>query len=154
MYHRIVAAKVRGTFDEINKGNNEPMLASLAPRFSYHFYGDNALSGKRHTPAAMRLWWERVFRLMPGGHFAVDDIIVAGWPWNTRIATAATVRVPLPDGTVYENHVHQIVHMRWARITRIRTLEDTAVLQRALDVVAAAGNAEAHAAPITDADAS
>jgi ketosteroid isomerase-like protein len=101
----------------------------------------------------MRLWWERVFRLLPGGHFELDEVIVAGWPWSTRVATAATVRVPLPDGSRYENHVHQIVHMRWAKITRIRTLEDTALLQRALDVMAAAGHPEAHAAPITDADA-
>jgi hypothetical protein len=40
--------------------------------------------------------------------------------------------------------------MRWARITEIRTLEDTVTLQRALDAVAASGNEEAHAPPITD----
>ncbi|MEK8104219.1 hypothetical protein NKG94_02030 [Micromonospora sp. M12] len=46
--------------------------------------------------------------------------------------------------------MNQILHMRWGKITKIRTLEDTVTLQRALDVVAAAGNAEAHAPPITD----
>ena len=39
---------------------------------------------------------------------------------------------------------------RWGRITEVRTLEDTAVLQATLDRLAAAGFAEAHAAPITD----
>lgn len=37
------------------------------------------------------------------------------------------------------------------RILEIHTLEDTQVLARALDVVAASGNDEAHAPPITDA---
>ncbi|MBM0275901.1 nuclear transport factor 2 family protein [Micromonospora tarensis] len=150
MYHRIVAAKVRAVFAEINKGNYEPMLASLAPEFSYRFYGSHALSGERRTAAAMRLWWERVFRLIPDARFEVDEVIVAGGPWFTRIATVAHVSGPLPDGTRYENTVNQILHMRWGKITKIRTLEDTVTLQRALDAVAVAGNAEAHAAPITD----
>ncbi|MEV4537783.1 nuclear transport factor 2 family protein [Asanoa sp. NPDC049518] len=150
MYRRIVASKVRSVFDEINKGNYEPMLASLAPEFSYRFYGSHALSGERRTVEAMRLWWERVFRLMPQARFELAEIIVAGGPRFTRIATVANVSGPLPDGTGYENTVIQILHMRWGKITKIRTLEDTVTLQRALDTVAAAGNAEAHAAPITD----
>jgi hypothetical protein len=40
--------------------------------------------------------------------------------------------------------------MKWGRVTEIRTLEDTEVLQRALDRLAAAGYEEARAAPITD----
>ncbi|GIE34573.1 hypothetical protein Ait01nite_076180 [Actinoplanes italicus] len=150
MYHRIVASKVRAVFDQINNGNYEPMLASLAPEFRYRFYGSHALSGERRTVAAMRLWWERVFRLLPEARFRVEEVIVAGGPWFTRIATVAHVSGPLPDGTRYDNTVHQILHMRWGRITEVRTLEDTVTLQRALDVVAAAGNVEAHAAPITD----
>jgi hypothetical protein len=35
-------------------------------------------------------------------------------------------------------------------VTEVRTLEDTAVLERTLDRLAAAGFEEAHAAPITD----
>jgi hypothetical protein len=66
------------------------------------------------------------------------------------VATSVIVSAPLPDGSRYENVVHQFLHMRWARITEIRTLEDTVTLQRALDLVAASGNEEAHAPPITD----
>jgi hypothetical protein len=45
------------------------------------------------------------------------------------------------------------MYLKWGRITEIHTLEDTVVLQRALDRIAASGNAEAHAEPITDAPA-
>ena len=52
--------------------------------------------------------------------------------------------------TRYQNVVHQFLRIRWGKITEVRTLEDTAVLQKTLDRLAAAGYAEAHAAPITD----
>jgi ketosteroid isomerase-like protein len=150
MYHRVVAAKVRQAFAQISAGNWESMVDGMAPRFTYRFYGEHALSGERHTKEALRAWWERSFRLMNGPSFQVQDVIVAGWPWSTRVATAVKVSATLPDGSRYENVVHQFLSMRWARITEVRTLEDTVVLQRALDRIAAAGIAEAHAAPITD----
>jgi ketosteroid isomerase-like protein len=152
MYHRIVAARVRKVFAEISAGNWEVMVRGMAPEFTYRFYGDHALSGERHTREALRRWWERIFRLLPHPTFDVRDVVVAGWPWATTVATAVIVSADLPDGSRYENVVHQFVRMRWGKVTEVRTLEDTVVLQRALDVVAAAGNAEAHAAPITDDD--
>ncbi|WTW99748.1 nuclear transport factor 2 family protein [Streptomycetaceae bacterium NBC_01309] len=151
MYHRIVESKVRGVFAQINSGNYEPMLASLAPEFTYRFYGDHALGGTRTTVDAMRLWWERIFRLLPGARFEPRRVLVSGGPWSTRIATLSRISGPLPDGSRYENTVTQFMHMRWGRIHEIHTLEDTQVLARALDVVAASGNDEAHAPPITDA---
>jgi ketosteroid isomerase-like protein len=150
MYHRFVAAQVRKAFAEISKGNWEAMVAGMAPTFTYRFYGDHALSGERHTHEALRRWWERCFRLLPDTQFVVEDVLVAGWPWNTRVATAVTVDVGLADGSRYQNVVNQFLRMRWGKITEVRTLEDTAVLERTLDRLAAAGIEEAHAAPITD----
>ncbi|GAA0946379.1 nuclear transport factor 2 family protein [Kribbella koreensis] len=150
MYHRIVAGKVRAAFAEISAGNWEAMVAGMAPEFTYRFYGDHALGGERHTRDALRRWWERCFRLLPETTFEVRDVLVAGWPWDTRVATAVTVKVGVVDGSRYENVVHQFVRMRWGKITEVRTLEDTAVLERTLDRLAAAGFEEAHAAQITD----
>ena len=150
MYHRIVAMQVRNAFAQISAGNWEAMVAGMAPAFTYRFYGDHALSGERHTHDALRRWWERCFRLLPNTTFDVEDILVAGWPWNTRVATAVTVNVGVVDGSRYQNVVHQFLRIRWGKITEVRTLEDTAVLEKTLDRLAAAGYAEAHAAPITD----
>ena len=150
MYHRIVAMQVRKAFAEISAGNWEAMVAGMAPAFTYRFYGDHALSGERHTHDALRRWWERCFRLLPDTRFDVQDVLVAGWPWNTRVATAVTVDVGVVDGSRYKNVVHQFLRIRWGKITEVRTLEDTAVLEKTLDRLAAAGYTEAHAAPITD----
>lgn len=150
MYHRIVAGRVRSLFRDISAGNYEPMIGMLAPRFVYEFYGDHALSGRRTTAASVRAWWQRIFRLIPEARFEPREILVAGWPWATTIAVSATVSTTLPDGSPYRNTINQFTHMRWGRVTEMRMLEDTLALSRALDVIAAAGNAEAHAAPITD----
>jgi ketosteroid isomerase-like protein len=152
MYHWFVARKVRATFAQISTGDWEPMIAGMAPRFSYRFYGDSALSGERHTLAALRRWWERSFLLLPNPTFQVDEVIVAGGPWATRIATRIRVHAALPDGSTYDNVFMQNLYMRWARITEIHTLEDTTALQRVLDHLAESGIAEAHADPITDAE--
>lgn len=152
MYHRIVANKVRATFNQISEGNWEPMLTGMAPTFSYRFYGSSALSGERHTIDGLRRWWERSFRLLPRADFDVDEVIVAGGPWNTRIATRVKVHATLADGSTYDNIFMQNMVMRWARITELHTLEDTATLQTTLNRLAAAGVDEAHAAPITDND--
>ncbi len=154
MYHRFVAGRVRAAFAAINAGNWESMIAGMAPTFTYRFYGDHALSGERHTAAALRLWWQRIERLLPGTVFRVEDVLVAGWPWSTHIATRVSVDAGLPDGSRYGNVVMQFMRMRWGKITEVRTLEDTEVLARALDRLAAGGIAEAHAAPITDAPTS
>jgi ketosteroid isomerase-like protein len=151
MYHRIVANKVRSTFDQISAGNWEPMLAGMAPEFSYRFYGEHALSGERRTLDGLRRWWERSVRLLPNPTFDVEEVIVAGGPWATRIATRVRIRTTLPDGSLYENVFMQNMHMRWSRITQIHTLEDNVVLGRALDRLAACGFPEAHDAPIVDA---
>jgi ketosteroid isomerase-like protein len=150
VYHQIVARKVRATFAQIGTGDWEPMLAGMAPRFSYRFYGSSALSGERHTLSGLRRWWERSTRLLPNPDFTVEEVIVAGWPWDTRIATRVRVHAVLADGSAYDNIFMQNMSMSWARITEIHTLEDTATLQAALDRLAAAGTDEARADPITD----
>jgi hypothetical protein len=83
-------------------------------------------------------------------NFTIEEVIVVGWPWNTRIAARVRVHAVLEDGAAYDNIFMQNLSMRWARITEIHTLEDTATLQAALDKLAAAGISEAHADPITD----
>ena len=62
MYHTIVRRKVVGIFQALGRGDYEVALAGLAPRFEHVFAGTHALGGKRHTAAAMRNWFQRLFR--------------------------------------------------------------------------------------------
>ena len=149
VYAMIVRKKIKGTFREINQGNAQPMLDALADQFVYVFHGQHALGGRRTSRDAMRQWWERVFRLLPGIHVDVHEIVVGGWPWDTHVAVKCVVRGNLPNGDLYSNTAFQFMSMKWGRITRIETMEDTQLLEQALQVVAESGCAEALEPPIT-----
>lgn len=150
MYAAVVRRKVVETFEAINQGDYARMIDGLDDRFTYRFHGRHALGGFRCTKESMAAWWERVLRLLPGARFTVEEVIVSGGPWRTRLAVRTHVRGPLPDGTVYENVMIQLMTLRWGRVTEVETLENLQELERALAVVAAHGQAEATAEPIED----
>ena len=150
MYHAFVRARVRATFERINVGDYTAMVDGLAPRFEYRFHGEHALGGRRTTRAAMIAWWQRVLRLLPGTRFEVQDVIVNGGPWHTRVAVRARVSGALPGGGHYANTVFQFLTLSWGKVTSVETIEDLQVLGRALRAVADAGLAEAVAPAIAD----
>lgn len=150
IHARLVARKVRQTFEAINAGHTQAMVDSLADEFSYHFHGRHALGGRRHSRASMQAWWQRVGRLLPGARFEVEDVLVAGGPWHTRVAVRARISGDLPDGSRYDNTVMQWMTLRWGKVVQVQTLEDLQVLDHALQVMAAHGAAEALAEPIED----
>jgi ketosteroid isomerase-like protein len=154
MYRLIVKKKVLTLFSEANHGNWAAVVDNLAPAFRYRFVGETPLGGTRTTHAAMRLWFERLYRLFPGSQFAPQNIVVQGPPWATTIMTYVKIQgtAPKADGLVapYENEFMQLMHLKWGRITSVLTLEDTQRFVNALPALAAAGIPDATAGPITD----
>lgn len=150
MYKRIVRGRVRSTFDRINAGDYMTMVDGLAPSFEYRFHGEHALGGRRTSREAMIRWWERTLRLLPGAEFDIQDILVNGAPWRTRVAIRSLVLGTLPGGARYENTVFQFLVLSWGRVISVETIEDLHVIERAFRTVADAGVSEALAAPITD----
>jgi ketosteroid isomerase-like protein len=155
MYKSIVKGRIRHLFAEANRGNFQAVIDSLAPVFTYRFIGDTPLGGTRTTRAAMKAWFERIYRMVPDAKLVPQQIVVEGSPWNTRIMTYFKFQGTLPakDGAArcrYENDVMQLMHLRWGRITSVLTLEDTLRFHRILPKLEAAGIADATAVPITD----
>ncbi|MFT4306177.1 MAG: nuclear transport factor 2 family protein [Microbacterium sp.] len=150
MYQSIVRAKVRSTFDHINAGDYMAMVDGLAPQFEYRFHGDHALGGRRTSREAMIRWWQRTLRLLPGARFDIQDVLVSGAPWRTRVAVRSLVSGDLPGSGRYENTVFQFLTLSWGKVTSVETIEDLQVLERALRLVAEAGEPEALASPMTD----
>ncbi|MGO2748915.1 MAG: nuclear transport factor 2 family protein [Pseudoclavibacter sp.] len=149
IYSSIVESKVRSTFDEINGGNYMAMVDGLGSPFRYHFHGEHALGGRRTSRESMIRWWERVSTLLPGARFTIHEVLVRGGPWRTRVAIRSSIRGPLPNGEEYQNSVFQFMTLSWGKVVDVETVEDLQVLEHALRVVAAAGNPEAAADPIT-----
>jgi ketosteroid isomerase-like protein len=148
MYRAIVAAKVRQAWGELERRNPGAVLNQFAQQFEHSFAGEHALGGKRHTRDAQAAWFARVFRLFPDIRFTVRDVLVAGWPWHTRVL--AVIDVALADEPGYRNVVIQQLELRFGRITRITNHEDTQALAAMLARRGAQGNPEALATPITD----
>jgi ketosteroid isomerase-like protein len=148
VYHAVVRRKVTKVFEAISAGDTTAMLDTLAPKFTYRFAGDGALSGVRTTRAEVATWWTRVFALFPGAQFGVREVLVDGWPRRTRVATHVVLDARTATGHPYRNEFVQIMELRWGRATRVLTLEDTARLAEALDEMSGAGVAEAGAVPI------
>jgi ketosteroid isomerase-like protein len=150
MYHAHVRAQVRQLFRAVNRGNAEPVLRLFGRRFEHDFPGDHALGGRRTTLAATRRWYARLYRLLPDIHFDLRDIWVGGGPWNTIVVIEWDEANSGTDGIRTTNRGIHILHLRWGRATRLLIWPDTVLLKATLDRLAAAGNAEAHAAPIID----
>jgi ketosteroid isomerase-like protein len=149
MYRAIVARRVRSAWQHLGRGDYEHVLEQFAPTFTHRFAGNHALGGERSSRAAQRAWFERLFRLLPGVEFRVEDVLVRGWPWRTRALALIRVRATVA-GRPYQNEVAQTIDLRWGRITRIDNLEDTQKLAAALERLAAAGLDEAQAEPIAE----
>jgi ketosteroid isomerase-like protein len=155
MYKTIVRWRVRSLFAEANRGNWQAIIDTLSPTFVYRFVGDTPLGGTRTTKPAMQAWFQRIYRLVPDAKLQPQMIVVEGLPWNTRVMTYVTFSGTLPptvgaQGAPYENEVMQLMQLKWGRITSVLTIEDTQRFAAILPVLAAAGIAEATAAPITD----
>jgi len=123
MYHRRRRNKVRSTFDQVSRGKWEPMLAGMAPRFSYRFYGEHALSGERHTLMACAVGGTKR-RVVPAAHLcgprshsgrqSVGHADCHTCPNWHRPGRRTVVRKRL-----HVEHAHAL-----GRITEIHTLED------------------------------
>jgi ketosteroid isomerase-like protein len=146
MYRAIVASKIRKAWEHMSEHDHGPVLEQFADGFEYRFVGDHALGGVRRTRAVQDEWFRRLFRLFPEIQFSVRDVLVAGWPWRTRAVALIDVFVPRDGG--YRNEVAQTIELRWGRITKVTTLEDTQKLERALNRMAGEGIAEAAAEPL------
>ena len=150
MYHSIVRRRVHSLFEAINRGDAEPVLKALAPRFEHVFLGETALGGSRSTLAATRRWYERLFRLLPDINFVVRRIGVSGGPWNTLVLAEWDEANSGTDGVVTRTRGVHVVRLKWGRMTQLVICPDTAGLQATLDRMALTGAAEAHAPAIVD----
>jgi ketosteroid isomerase-like protein len=129
----IVASKARTTWRRIAAGDLEAASGMAHADMSFHFIGQTALGAELRGRDAFLAWFRAAAERIPGLTFHVDDVLVGGWPWNTRVAVRLAISAPLPDGTAYHNQGVQWLRLRWGRMVDDWVLEDTIALQRALD---------------------
>jgi ketosteroid isomerase-like protein len=139
MYRMVVAAKTRATWRRIAAGDIDAAGEMADAGMQFRFVGDTALGADLRGRDAFLAWFRAARERLPGLTFEVHDVLVGGWPWNTRVAARLGISAPLPDGTTYRNEGVQWLRLRWGRMVDDWVLEDTIALQRALDELQAGG---------------
>lgn len=148
MFHRLIEAQARRTFDLVNAHDYDQILATAVPDIRHNFSGQHALGGERNDAAHMRLWFERLRRLVPNLTLTVTDVWVIGGLRSAVVFVAWTATATLLDGESYANHGVHIVHLRRRKIVSIDVNEDSQAVVGALQRQAHSGLTEALAPPI------
>ncbi|WP_341678155.1 nuclear transport factor 2 family protein [Niveibacterium sp. SC-1] len=131
MYAMIVERIVRNAFDALNRGEMEPVLARFHPDGVLRFPGEDGLGAECRGLAQVRPWFQRFRALFPHLQFQIHEVSVHGLPWNTRVFTRFTDRIPFPDGTVFINHGVQYLRLVWGRVREDVIYVDTQTVARA-----------------------
>ena len=150
MYHALVRRKIERIFSELSLGKYDFALAGVAPYLEHSFAGDHPLGGVRHTAAALRLWFERLYRLFPMLRFSVKHMAVSGWPWDTTVVVEWHDKATLATGAPYDNDGVHVVRLRWGRLVSLHAYLDTAVVAEACRGMANDGVEEARAPFLED----
>jgi ketosteroid isomerase-like protein len=137
VYKATVRALIRRSIARLNQGDPSMMVKMAAPDVELIFSGDNSWSTMYRPVVKSRerfvthrgIEEARGFGdrfVAEGIQFAIEDILVNGPPWNMRVAVRANDYIPGPDGRdVYNNRFVDFFEIRWGRIIRLETFEDT-----------------------------
>jgi ketosteroid isomerase-like protein len=152
MYQYFAKFQGRRFYGKLNEHNYEWIVQRYADHMTlgHKHDGSDALGGTRHSPAAARRWFQRLFTLIPDLHVEIRDSVAKGWPWHVVLATEWTARGTCADGEPYYDEGVQIVHVKLGRIVGARWYHDTKRVAEACERMARNGIKEAAAPPIED----
>lgn len=138
MYKAAVRALMRHSVDRLNSGDYSLMLRLADPDFELVFPGENSWATmfrpqvRSRQPHATHRGIEEVTAfaerfVAEGVQFEIEDILVNGPPWNTRVALRVNDFVAEPDGGAdrYCNRAVLFLEIRWGRLVRWEDYEDT-----------------------------
>jgi ketosteroid isomerase-like protein len=148
LYSTIVKKRIREAFDHVNNHRWDELMKSIAPNVHHRFGGAHAIGGERHDRETLRLWFERLARVLPNLHLKINNIWVKGRPWHTMVFVQWDGTATLLNGGGYTQHAIHVITLRWGKISALDVFEDSQEVARALVAQAAAGLEEAVAEPI------
>ncbi len=138
MYKASIRALLRHSINKLNNGDYTLMLKMASPDFELAFPGENSwatmfrpqqLGRDRHvTHRGISEATAFADRFVDEGiRFQIEDILVNGPPWNTRIALRVRDYIPAADTgpDVYNNRAVLFLELRWGRLIRWEDYEDT-----------------------------
>ena len=138
MYKATIRALLRHSIRRLNEGDYELMLKMAHPDFELAFPGHNSWAtmirpqrtGRQRHATHRGIDEARAFAdrfVAEGIQLQIEDILVNGPPWNTRIALRAHDFLADPEGgdDVYNNRAVLWLELRWGRLVAWEDYEDT-----------------------------
>jgi ketosteroid isomerase-like protein len=144
---RIAGQQYRKGLRALERGDLDALLTQFDRRATLTFVGDTPLGADLSSPAEVRAWFERFGRMLPNPRFDIRRFQVSGPPWNMRLAAHVVIRSSVDDEP-YENQFAHFLTLRWGKVVDDLILEDTQRWAAACQRLAAAGMADAGAAPM------
>jgi len=138
MYKAAVRALLRYSIRRLNQGDYSLLLRMACPDLELVFPGENSWSSMFRPPSPgrhphsthrgideVKAFADRF--VAEGVQFDIEDILVNGGPWHTRIAVRAHNYIPDPGGgsDFYANRAVLFLEIRWGRLVRWEDYEDT-----------------------------
>ena len=137
VYAALVRHLVRSSIDRLNAGDPGPLLAMAADDAVLRFPGDNR-SARMFRPVVKGRGPHDTHRgreecrafaddfVARGITFVIEDVLVAGPPWRTRVAIRLHDFALAPDGSdAYTNRAVAVLELRWGRLRVWEDYEDT-----------------------------
>jgi hypothetical protein len=136
MYKATVRKLIRRSIASLNEGHYEPSLAVFDRDAQLSFPGDNSWSREFRAPELGRQAFAthrgkeeiEVFLrryVGTGMQMSVEDILVNGPPWNTRVAVRVNHGVVVDGATIYTNRAVLMARIVWGKIRAQEDYEDT-----------------------------
>ncbi len=136
MYKHIVRTIVRRGIERLNAGDPSALLKMAADDVELSFPGDNSWSNmfrpvvlgrERHATHRGRQECEAFARRFVAERiqFHVEDILVNGPPWRTRVVVRASDYREGRAGDDYNNRVISFMEIRWGKLRSWEDYEDT-----------------------------
>jgi ketosteroid isomerase-like protein len=135
MYQGIFKRQIRQAFEKLSAGHFDDVLRIFGQDIHFTFVGDHALSIDTHDKQAVQEWFVNWRRLFPTMQITPVKIVVSGPPWDVVATTQFEVTETLPDGSPYQNAGVQVVRIRFGKVVYDYLIEDTTLLQQALEII-------------------
>jgi ketosteroid isomerase-like protein len=150
MITRITRGQYLKGLHALERGDIDALLTQFHEQCTLTFVGDTPLGAQLSTRPEVRRWFERFLRMLPEPRFEIQRLVVSGMPWKLRLASHVVIRSRI-NGEPYENQFAHFLTLKWGKVVDDLVLEDTQMWARACERLAAAGVAEATAAPLVEA---
>ena len=132
MYAWMIGRVVRSRFAAMSRGDTGAVLSFFAEDARLLYGGRHELAGEYRSKAEIAKWFARMWQLFRI-EFDVRDVVVAGSPWNIRLATRFTARVVTADGRCFVNDGMQYARIRWGKVREDHIYPDTQLVAEALE---------------------